>query len=41
MTRQQGDEILQELRQIRQLLEKQAKPGCASGRGPTRPRSPT
>jgi protein-disulfide isomerase len=29
MTRQQGDEILQELRQIRQLLEKPAKPASA------------
>ena len=29
MTRQQGDEILQELRQIRQMLEKQAKPAAA------------
>jgi protein-disulfide isomerase len=29
MTQQQGDEILQELRQIRQLLEKQAKPAAA------------
>src|ERR1019366_7680297 len=29
MTQQQGDEILQELRQIRQLLEKQAKPASA------------
>jgi len=29
MTQQQGDEILQELRQIRQLLEKQAKPATA------------
>lgn len=29
MTRQQGDQILQELRQIRQLLEKQAKPAPA------------
>ena len=28
LTRQQGDEILQELRQIRQLLEKQAKPAA-------------
>jgi protein-disulfide isomerase len=29
MTQQQGDEILQELRQIRQLLEKPAKPASA------------
>ena len=29
MTQQQGEEILQELRQIRQLLEKQAKPASA------------
>ena len=29
MTRQQGDQILQELRQIRQLLEKQQKPAAA------------
>jgi len=29
ITRQQGDQILQELRQIRQLLEKQGKPGAA------------
>src|ERR1035441_6255899 len=29
MTQQQGAEILQELRQIRQLLEKQAKPASA------------
>jgi protein-disulfide isomerase len=37
MTRQQGDEILQELRQIRQLLEKQAKPAAApQEEGPTR-----
>ena len=34
ITRQQGDEILKELRQIRQLLEKQqAKPRAAAGRG--------
>jgi protein-disulfide isomerase len=38
MTRQQGDEILQELRQIRQLLEKQAKPAAAPPQeeGPTK-----
>jgi protein-disulfide isomerase len=37
MTRQQGDEILQELRQIRQLLEKQAKPaGAPQEEAPTR-----
>ena len=29
MTRQQGDQILQELRQIRQLLEKQGRPAAA------------
>src|SRR5450755_4954092 len=28
LTRQQGDQILQELRQIRQLLERQAKPAA-------------
>ena len=33
MTRQQGDQILQELRQIRQLLEKQGRPArAAAGR---------
>ena len=37
MTQQQGDEILQELRQIRQLLEKQAKPaGGPQEEAPTR-----
>jgi protein-disulfide isomerase len=37
MTRQQGDEILQELKQIRQLLEKQAKPAAqAQEEAPTR-----
>ena len=37
MTQQQGDEILQELRQIRQLLEKQAKPaGAPQEEAPTR-----
>src|SRR4051794_7788277 len=37
MTRQQGDEILQELRQIRQLLEKQqANPGQKQEEQPTR-----
>jgi protein-disulfide isomerase len=36
MTQQQGDEILQELRQIRQLLEKQAKPAGAQEEAPTR-----
>ena len=36
MTRHQGDQILQELRQIRQLLEKQGKPGPAPREeGPT------
>ncbi len=39
MTRQQGDEILQELRQIRQLLEKPAKPVSAPQEdAPTRAR---
>ena len=37
LTRQQGDEILKELRQIRQLLEKQqAKPGQPQEEAPTR-----
>jgi protein-disulfide isomerase len=37
LTRQQGDEILKELRQIRQLLEKQqAKPAQPPEEGPTR-----
>src|SRR3954470_22110368 len=37
MTRQQGDEILQELRQIRQLLEKQqANPAQKQEEQPTR-----
>ena len=37
MTQQQGDEILQELRQIRQLLEKPAKPaGAPQEEAPTR-----
>ena len=39
MTRQQGDQILQELRQIRQLLEKQqAKPAQPQEEQPTRAR---
>ena len=36
ITQQQGDEILQELRQIRQLLEKQAKPAAPQEEAPTR-----
>ncbi len=36
ITRQQGDQILQELRQIRQLLEKQAKPAATREETPTR-----
>jgi protein-disulfide isomerase len=37
LTRQQGDEILKELRQIRQLMEKQqAKPGQPQEEAPTR-----
>jgi protein-disulfide isomerase len=37
MTQQQGEEILQELRQIRQLLEKQAKPaGAQQEEAPTK-----
>jgi protein-disulfide isomerase len=36
MTRQQGEQILQELRQIRQLLEKQAKPAGPQEEVPTK-----
>ena len=36
MTRQQGDQILQELRQIRQLLERQAKPAAPQEEAPTK-----
>jgi protein-disulfide isomerase len=36
LTRQQGDQILQELRQIRQLLERQAKPAAPQEEAPTR-----
>jgi protein-disulfide isomerase len=36
MTRQQGEEILRELRQIRGLLEKQAKPAQPQEEAPTR-----
>src|SRR3954453_11127322 len=36
LTRQQGDQILQELRQIRQLLERQAKPAAAQEEAPTK-----
>src|SRR5512133_3165345 len=36
LTRQQGDQILQELRQIRQLLERQAKPAAPQEEGPTK-----
>jgi protein-disulfide isomerase len=37
LTRQQGDQILQELRQIRQLLERQAKPAAQpQEEGPTK-----
>jgi protein-disulfide isomerase len=36
MTRQQGEQILQELRQIRQLLERQAKPAAPQEEAPTK-----
>src|SRR6476469_2094459 len=36
LTRQQGDEILKELRQIRGLLERQAKPAQPQEEAPTR-----
>src|ERR1022692_838339 len=36
LTRQQGEQILQELRQIRQLLERQAKPAAPQEEAPTK-----
>ena len=43
LTRQQGEQILQELRQIRQLLERSrpSPPRNLRKRRPPRPRSPT
>ncbi|MEO8373567.1 MAG: thioredoxin domain-containing protein, partial [Candidatus Solibacter sp.] len=36
MTRQQGDQILQELRLIRQVLERQGKPAAPAEEAPTK-----